>query len=139
MSCIIFVSFEVEKFNYPIDGFCFHIVKTDVLAMTLEHCRTLVDFCVVLWFCMLSQEIESFWLLHWSCDACQRFFNFIGLIKHLFDILVVFFYSNFIDFFSLQILVGMIGVGWAIVSNFMFINTGETAWFNLALWAGVLG
>jgi hypothetical protein len=67
MSCIFFVSGVVEEFNYPIDCFRFHVIETDILAMSLENWWGLIDFCVVLGFCVFAEKIESFGLLDWGC------------------------------------------------------------------------
>lgn len=48
MPTIFFVSFKVKYLNDPINGFRFHIVKTDIFSMPLNHSWPLMYFNIIL-------------------------------------------------------------------------------------------
>lgn len=98
---VFFVLVVVEELYNPVNCFSFHVEETNVLTMSLEHGRSLIDFDVVLWFCKFSQKEKAFGLLHGSSDTGEHFLYFISLIKHRFDKLIIFAYSALINFFAL--------------------------------------
>jgi hypothetical protein len=45
---VFFVLVVVEELYNPVNCFSFHVEETNVLTMSLEHGRSLIDFDVVL-------------------------------------------------------------------------------------------
>lgn len=80
LSDVLFITCKIGNLYNPVNSLCFHKEETYIFSMSLYHCRSLMNFYVILCPCMLSKKIESFWLLLLWCDSSQIFFYFICVL-----------------------------------------------------------
>ena len=125
-----------KNLDDPVESFCFYEVEGNILSVSFNDGRSMLQIDVMYFPGIYFHYFESFWLDSESLNTRKSSFDFIGIGEHIFNEAVIFLHLFLVDVLLRE---GGEGVGnsRAVVPFFVFVETGYSATFFETFGAGI--